>query len=37
MFARHTEQRLETLLTDHVDAVRDFVERANAVCGTDLV
>jgi hypothetical protein len=31
MFTRHTEQRLETLLTDHVDAVREFVDRANAV------
>lgn len=33
MFARHTEQRLGALLTDHIDAVREFVERANAVSG----
>ena len=31
MFRRHTERRLETLLTDHVHAVREFVDRANAV------
>ena len=31
MFTRHTERRLETLLTDHVAAVREFVDRATAV------
>jgi hypothetical protein len=31
MFRRHTERRLETLLTDHVGAVAEFVERAKTL------